>query len=327
MQIGLTWNGGRCADYAAVAALRPQWFKTSVSPDAAARNYSCKLQERYGDLLDGSRVIVDLRTESVQSFLSHPARGRGAGVYDWFVDWVGEVVHAHRDTVKHWELWGEAACPFTGEGFVEADGRALYEGMTYAELISRVYPRIKEADPEAIVLCGGHGCDTGAMPYSMNLRFYQRICDAGAGEFFDVNNLHPFVLRGRDWPAIEDMYRRGFAEMREIERRNGLAPKPIVGTEFAWPTHAGPPRDYGSAVVTSVMSVSEQEAADWTDRAFRLFVAEGVQVMLWCSYRDTGGKFWGSHIGLVREDGEPKAPLLEMVTRWMEQERGIPVAL
>jgi hypothetical protein len=79
MQIGLAWAGGGGEDHAAIAALRPQWFKAGMAPDATARNYSCDLSARYGDLLDGSRVIVDLRTESVQTFLSHPARGHGAG--------------------------------------------------------------------------------------------------------------------------------------------------------------------------------------------------------------------------------------------------------
>lgn len=324
MQVGIAWGGGVHHD--AVKLLRPQWEKTSHQPDEQARNYALgdMLEQRYRGDFPEQNVVVDLRTGSVQEFLSHPARG--AGVYDWFVDWVGEVVSASKHMVKHWEIWGEAACPYTGEGFTETDGRKLYEGMTYAELLSLVYPRIKEADPDAVVLCGGHGADT-RMPYSMHLRFYQRICDAGAGEFFDVNNLHPFVLRGRDWPTIEDMLQRGFAEIKRIEWRNGLDPKPIVATEFAWPTHQGPPKEYASAVVPQVISVSEQEAADWTDRTFALFEAHGMQFVIWCGYQEAGGRFWGKHLGLLRADGTPKGALYETVLRWQEKGRQSTVAL
>lgn len=318
MQVGIA-HGGGAQDRDAIIALRPQWEKTSFEPDATARNYDLAgvLEPRYAGF-DNQNVVVDLRTASVNDFIRHPARGEG--LYDWWVDWAGEVVSNAKHLVKHWEIWGEAACPYTGEGFVETDGRELYDGMTYAELLSRVYPRIKEADPEAIVLCGGHGADTAA-PYSMHLRFYQRVVDAGAGEFFDWNNLHPFILKGRHWPTIEDMLRRGFAEMREIERRNGLNPKPIVATEFAWPTHNGPPKEYASAVVPQVTSVSEQEAADWTDKAFAVFEEQGVQSVIWCQYREAKGAFWGKHLGIIRNDGTPKGALYDTVLQWMEKGR------
>jgi len=321
MQLGITWATKGPED-AWAAEHKPQWNKSGFSPDETAANYGDvgRWAGHVHAAVPDCNCIADLRTVSVQDFLAHPARGKGP-VYDWFVDWVAGTVEEAAGAVKHWEIWGEAACPYTGKGFVEADGRKLYEGMTYVDLLQRCYERIKSIDPEAKVLLGGHGCD-------MFLKFYRQVMEAGGGAHFDVNCLHPFALKWRTWETIEPMLREGFEAMRNICAAQGFErPHPLCITEFAWPTTPGmadwTPEALGSNVLPSVLSVSEEQAADWTEKCFQLFKEEGVEFVVWAGFQEVGGgrSHWGTKLGILRADGTPKGRLYEVVVEAMARGR------
>lgn len=305
MRMGLTWAGEEDADLRR-AGVVPAVTKRACSPDASgATNGALALRAE----LDArgfaeTELVIDLRTENVQGFLTHPLRAPGSDPYAWFVDWCGEVVRATRGRVRKWELWGEAACPYVGRGFDPArPDPSAHEGMGYAELLRRVYVRVKDIDPEAQVLLGGHGCD-------MFLKFFEQVASSGAP--FDVNNLHPFVLRYREWGAIEAMLRGGFARMA------ALSDKPLCATEFAWPTRPGDDMPvFSSHVVDRVVAVSETCAAEWTERTLRIFEEAGVEFVVWVDLREAGGgNHWGRYLGLWRADGTPKGPLWDVWLDW-----------
>ena len=339
MQLGLSWpTDGPVDDWA--AEHRPQWTKTGFSPDKTATNYGDAA--RWAGFIHAAvpdcNGIVDLRTTNVQGFLEHPARAAaGGGIYDWFVDWVGGVVEETAGAIKYWEIWGEAACPYVGEGFAETDAHQVHEGMCYVDLLERCCARIKSVDPEAKVLLGGHGCD-------MFLKFYKQVMGAGGGCFFDVNNLHSFVLKWRTWETIEPMLRGGFEEMahevlystwlckKEGSDFSGRREHPLCLTEFGWPTTPGladwTPEVLGSDVLDQVLSVSEDQAADWTERCFRIFEEEGVQFVVWAGFEEVGlGSHWGKHLGIMRADGTPKGRLYDVFLEWLEKGRETEVNL
>jgi len=319
MRIGLCWNAG---DDWIAHELRPSITKMSAEPAVNAPAWDVHRVARLRDDLDtrgfaNCELVIDLRTVSVQDFLAHPLRGGPrADVYEWFVDWVGEVVANAAGCVTDWELWGEAGCPYTGKGFVEADGRALYEGMTYVELLRRVYQRIHEVQPGARVLLGGHGCD-------MALRFYEQVVEAGGGAHFDCNNLHPFVLRYRDWGAIEVMLREGFDRMRGLAVAAGVTPHPLVATEFGWPVRDGTAEVmFESHVLTHVVPVGEEQAAEWTQRCFELFEAQGMEyIILVQAQIGLAGQHWGHALGVVGRTGQKRPALWNVVQDWMEKGR------
>lgn len=345
MQLGITWTANNPENDAWAAEHRPQWNKSGFSPDETGTNYTAAARwaGHVHAVLPDCKCIADLRTVSVQEFLAHPARPSGGGVYDWFVDWVGGVVEETAGAIKYWEIWGEAACPYTGKGFVEAGGSKPYEGMTYLELLKQCYERIKSVDPEARVLLGGHGCD-------MFLRFYKEVMEAGAGQFFDVNALHCYLLKWRTWETIEPVLLEGFKEMRRIahsmpafmaeypvDEWTGIpdgffAHHPLCITEFGWPTTPGgrewTAEELGSEVLESVLSVSEDQAADWTEKCFRLFEEAGVQVLIYTGLLETGGgSHWGKHLGIIRPDGTRKGRLYEVVVEWIRRGRETEVTL
>jgi hypothetical protein len=309
MRMGLNWYTP--ADDALLHRLGvvPAYLKTSAEP-CADLDFRTDLARVYREQLDArgfpaTELIIDLRTEEVASFLRHPLRPAGGDPYSWFVDWCGEVVREARGCVRKWELWGEAACPYVGRDFDETrPDPSAHEGMGYVELLRRVATRIREVDPEARVLLGGHGCD-------MFLDFFERVMGAGGGDFFDVNNLHPFVLRYREWGAIEAMLRGGFARMA------ALSAHPLCATEFGWPTRPGDDlSEFSSHVVDRVVAISETQAAQWTNSVFRIFEEAGVEFVVWCHMRDFSGGHWGKHIGLLRDDGTPKGPLWDTWREW-----------
>ncbi|MBN2145968.1 MAG: hypothetical protein JW726_01225 [Anaerolineales bacterium] len=112
--------------------------------------------------------------------------------------------------VKYWELGNE---PDVDPGLISptmpfgcwGDGTdTYYGGGYYAEMLKVAYPRIKAANPEAIVLVGGLllNCDPVTPPESpagsgqfadcTPSRFLEGILEAGGGDFFDGVSFHAY---------------------------------------------------------------------------------------------------------------------------------------
>lgn len=111
----------------------------------------------------------------------------------------------------------------------------------YTRLLCVAYRRIKEADPDAIVLTGALaqtiGYDFGPGPWTgMNeFVFLQRMYDAGAANCFDVLAVNDYIL----WSAPTDRRLRPWAVtfarpiyLRDLMVANGDAHKPIWLTEM-----------------------------------------------------------------------------------------------
>jgi hypothetical protein len=105
--------------------------------------------------------------------------------------------------VKYWELSNE---PDIDPSLVPNDSmfgcwgdvnEETYGGEYYAEMLKQVYPRIKEADAESVVLVGGLllDCDPVNPPGGQNCapaRFLEGILRNGGGDFFDGVSFHAY---------------------------------------------------------------------------------------------------------------------------------------
>jgi hypothetical protein len=135
---------------------------------------------------------------------------------DTFADFMRELVLRFKDApynVKYWEFGNE---PDVDPSLVGSNGPfgcwgdakdEYYGGGYYAEMLKRVYPAIKAADPETQVVVGGLllDCDP-ANPSSTkdckSGRFLEGILRNGGGEAFDILAYHSYTYWSRsagDW--------------------------------------------------------------------------------------------------------------------------------
>lgn len=149
-------------------------------------------------------------------------------------DFVYAVAARYRGRIRAYQVWNEPNIyPEWGEQPVDPAG--------YTRLLCTAYRRIKEADPDAVVLTSALaqtiGYDFGPGPWTgMNeFVFLQRMYDAGAADCFDVLAVNDYIL----WSAPTDRRLRPWAVtfarsvyLRDIMVANGDAHKPIWLSEM-----------------------------------------------------------------------------------------------
>lgn len=113
--------------------------------------------------------------------------------------------------IKYWQIWNEADA---GLGITAADSpwgcwgdvndQKYYGGDYFGKMLKSIYPRIKEANPQAQVLIGGLllDCDpfqppetprgSGNFKDCSNSRFLEGILSTGAGDYFDGISFHSY---------------------------------------------------------------------------------------------------------------------------------------
>ncbi len=152
---------------------------------------------------------------------------------DWG-DYVYAVVSRYRGHVRYYQLWNEPNIYAEwGEQPVDPEG--------YTQLLCEGYHRVKEADPDAVIISGalaptvslhpGPGPGTGLN----DLVFLQRMYDAGAADCFDVLSVNDYML----WSGPTDRRMRplniNFSRpvyIHDIMVANGDAAKPIWISEM-----------------------------------------------------------------------------------------------
>ncbi|MGB0387781.1 MAG: C13 family peptidase [Ardenticatenaceae bacterium] len=142
---------------------------------------------------------------------------------DDFADFMGELVGRYSQppyNIKYWELWNE---PDVSPSLVPAnhlfgcwgdENDPYYGGGYYAEMLERVYPAIKAANPDAQVLIGGLllDCDPANPPPGKTCqpaKFLEGILrhtgasGASGASYFDIVAYHGYAdwsnQPGQDW--------------------------------------------------------------------------------------------------------------------------------
>ena len=181
---------------------------------------------------------------------------------DEWGDFISQAVTRFKGRITHWEIWNEQN--FTSE---ECWGGKDLKTHTanYAKCLKAAYKSVKAADPNAVVLYGG----TAHVP----LDFIRGTLEAGAGEGFDIMNVHPYNTDGIPEDSLESSLR----QLRILLDEFGLKDKPIWATEIGWSTSPHPSSDIYKRVLPPAF-----QALGIDTRKVPLTVLRGV----WSPVRD-----------------------------------------
>jgi hypothetical protein len=101
---------------------------------------------------------------------------------EW-VTFVDSTLGRFVNTISHWEVWGEP----DGGGLRVA--QPLTKHIEYVKILRTAYRTIKQRDSTASVLLGGL---TSSIAEPLHRRFLDSILTLGAGQFFDIMNIHVY---------------------------------------------------------------------------------------------------------------------------------------
>lgn len=148
-----------------------------------------------------------------------------------FGDFAAAVAERYRDDITYFQIWNE---PNGNDewGLQDVDPEA------FTELLCVAYRRIKQANPDAVVLAGALTPTLAMNGRNMNdLIFLQRMYNAGAADCFDAMSAQGYGL----WSGAADRRLRPTVinyphnlYLRDLMVRNGDAEKPIWISEMGW---------------------------------------------------------------------------------------------
>ena len=200
--------------------------------------------------------------------------------------------------VAGWEVWNEPNSP---SFLVGADP------VAYTNLLRAAYPAFHAGYPATTVVFGG-------LEYNDD-GWLTRAYDAGAGGYFDVVGIHPYMGMANASPNIPDdgtMWTlKHVNAVRNLMIGRGDGGKSVWFTEFGWSTHSNPP---GTA--NHNLGVTEaQQAQYFTDtitmlRSSMLWVGKAY----WYAERDLPGQgiTQSANYGLLRLDHTAK-PIMDSI--------------
>jgi hypothetical protein len=179
----------------------------------------------------------------------------------------------------------------------------------YTELLRRVYPAVKAANPDMAVLAGALA-PTLAPPdseWGMNdLDYLQRMYEAGAAPYFDMLAAHSYgwTFSPDEPPRSDAVNYRRVELLREIMVRNGDGDKHVIITEAGWNDH---PR--------WTKAVRPAQRVDYTVRAYEIALREWPWVdalCIWAFRYPRPAATYQDYYTFVSADFQPKPIYLEV---------------
>lgn len=139
--------------------------------------------------------------------------------FEAFTKYAVTVVKHFIGKIDHFEIWNE-----WNIGYGNAKGQSP---EVYSELLKKVYPAIKKANPNAFVI--------GGVTARVDLEWIKRILEKGSYNYFDAFSIHPYC-----YPASpeEGHFLQNLELILNIIDQYGES-KPVWISEIGWPTHEG----------------------------------------------------------------------------------------
>ncbi|HEY8507747.1 MAG TPA: cellulase family glycosylhydrolase [Steroidobacteraceae bacterium] len=229
----------------------------------------------------------------------HPAYGgdkpTAPAAINAFARYATFVVTHFKGRVRLFDLWNEWDARTGGTTPGDAD--------SYVALAKRVYPAIKAANPQAVVLSGGLSA-TG-----LQAGWLERFLRQGGLQFVDALSIHPynFQLRTGNTPESAIAQLERIHALAAPYARNGALK--IYVTEMGWPAFNGKG------------GVSQDTAAEYLTRFLKL--ASGRQFIAgvwWYCLRDQGTEPGNKehHFGVMDVSLRPK-PAAHALRRFMRR--------
>ncbi len=178
--------------------------------------------------------------------------------FDNYADFVAVLAARYRGKIAHFQVWNEPN--LEGEW-----GGGPIDPALYGRLLQATYPKVKAANPEALIVTAGlaQTDQDGVTTNNMNeLRFIQGLYDAGARDSFDILSVMAYGIGASPEDRRVDPLRINFSRIvqtRELMVRNGDAAKPVWVSEYGW---VALPDDWpGDRVTVFGPSVDEETQA------------------------------------------------------------------
>ncbi|HET8630537.1 MAG TPA: beta-galactosidase [Thermomicrobiales bacterium] len=166
-----------------------------------------------------------------------------------YANFVATLAARYRGKISHYQVWNEPN--LQGEW-----GGKPISPQQYGLLLKYTYPKVKAADPAALVVTAGLAQTADPGPANMNeLSFIQGLYDAGAKDYFDILSVMDYGIGASPLDRRVSPDRVNFSRLqlaRDIMVRNGDAAKPIWVSEYGWdslpPGWQGRPSTWGPPV-------------------------------------------------------------------------------
>ncbi len=314
-----------------VAATNSAWVRgigiswNAVEPNPGARNWFA-LAAVEGELVTAAESgLTALVIVSDTPAWARQARGIACGPIhadhlEAFGAFLGEVVARYSQPpygVKHWEIWNEpdiglnSVPPRSGFGCWGDIEDPYYGGRHYGEMLKAVYPQVKAADPEAMVLVGGLllDCDPQNPPGPdkdcTSGNFLRGVLEAGAGDFFDGVSFHAYDYyyaalgdyRNPNWHSAWDQTGPVLINktrfLKNLLAEYGVPDKMLLNTELALLCGRS-----GKEAICQTKAFDDTKAY-YLAQSYAAALAEGLEANLWYSLRGWRGS------GLVRVNLAP----------------------
>jgi hypothetical protein len=149
-------------------------------------------------------------------------------------DFAGAAAAHFRGRVGAYEIWNEPNAVLSW-----TSGPQGPEPAVYASMLKAAYPKIKGADPSAIVVGGVVGAVVQFFALTMDpVTFINQMYGAGAAGSFDALSFHPYLYNnmfsaGRGTPNTPISQAAG---IRQAMVNNGDGGKKLWATEYGEPT-------------------------------------------------------------------------------------------
>lgn len=216
-----------------------------------AKNQGLRVIARMGFVPEWARPNPDEQPTTF-NYLSPDA-------YADFADFTAVFAARYADVIDALIIWNEPNLAFEW-GYAHADP------LEYTRLLSVVYPRIKAAAPQMMVMAGALAptLEPEGSPNGLNdVLYLEKMYASGAQRYFDALAVHTYGFNEpADQPPAPDRLNHRRAELlREVMVRYNDADTPVYITESGWNDH---PR-WTKAVRPSLRVKYTIDAYRWAD--------------------------------------------------------------
>jgi hypothetical protein len=161
----------------------------------------------------------------------------------------------------------------------------------YAEQLQVFHERVKAADASDLVVFGGLAYDNW-IPGDIARDFFTQTLQYGAGQYFDVANLHYYPINSVEFPTMAHKIK----EIREIMERNNVYGKRIWVTETGeWVNDVGIPGYEGSI----------EKQRNFIAKEFSRGFASGADNVFWLDVVEHPLLDTQAHRWLISSDHQP----------------------
>jgi hypothetical protein len=213
-------------------------------------------------------------------------------------------------SVLYYEIWNESEAPILYENNVTygcwGDTSDHYiSARRMAQVLKKVYPKVKEANPQAQVLIGGMllDCDPNHPPSGKNCdasRFLEILFQEGAGPYFDVVSFHSYdywygnyTYQNTNWASSSSttgpVLHAKTNYLRSVLNQYGFPEKKLMATEISllcYDNCDDPKQD--------------ETKSNYVAEVFAASILQGIEASYWYTLYDN----WKEN-GLIRNDHTP----------------------